>query len=794
MSYSEQQYGKSQYGEEQKITASTTIATATALQGEIVNLLPRIPRGYGGQNYGGSQYGVPQRIELISLPTAAEATPGEAELINLNPVLTSLPTTAEATPLPATPIGIVDATPTNAVATPGIGELLELLGRLGDIQLIIDGTEITAYQELVVEKRLNQVDTFEFKVFITDDSQRGLLTTGKDVQMFEDGELFFKGRMEDVSYETSFEVTVEGEGMETRLLDRKTDRETFDNTAADQVAENIIDRTPLTKGVIEEAPLTSLAFDHDNLARALAGAANTVGYDWRIRQDLEDEYEVDYIDFVDRIGSESPVFDFVVGETALLVDDETEDSFLANDITLLGRGDGINQLEARLWAAAKDFTQLTSELEEENTDSFNVTDTKILGETGDSVRVKVGVEMIEAEIMDDTTLNIVSRGVNSYEGEETSVITHRQGISVWLEENMTQGLGPFTPESQETAEEGSSINVNGVKQLRETDKTLVNLSTLEQVGDRELRNRFEDIKMIEVQPANPRIENRIELGDNVRVEDGLGSSLNDVFRVVGKDITRRTSGEGSVYHLANRPKRLVERLGKIERDRDTLNAHMQGATNIDSQSFRDNCDFDNPLKTRIYIPDDVVAVNKVELVFAREPFRGYVQNTEHSHSITIDPHTHELKNLFDARISFNDSVPTSETTAFDGEGHLHSWPESSFVNTQIPANFWIAEANDPVSEEGGGTTTTSSTAGAPEYGIFEPNSEDPVDIEVLVNGEVVETIEGFSVGQEASSGVQLGEFLEEPIAGRWHDVEVRPSDLTRLNANIFKKVYIESTL
>jgi len=289
-------------------------------------------------------------------------------------------------------------------------------------------------------------------------------------------------------------------------------------------------------------------------------------------------------------------------------------------------------------------------------DEIQIQDTTIFGEHGDEIIVRVGIELIKADIIDDTTLEIVERGVENWEGEETPVIKHRKGISVWLYENLTQELGPYTPEEQDTAQEGSSIAEKGVKQLRETDKTIINLSTLEQVADRELRNRYEDIKVIEVDPADPRVEQDVSLGDDIFIEDAQGSQLQGEFRVVGKDVQRRSSGEGTILHCANRPRRLVERLSEIERDRDTLNAHMQGATNFNSVSFGDNCDEDNPLRNSFYVPDDVVQVNKFDLTFKRESFRGYVRNQAHTHEFESFESSDTGESTNSGILVLNDSV------------------------------------------------------------------------------------------------------------------------------------------
>jgi len=333
------------------------------------------------------------------------------------------------------------------------------------------------------------------------------------------------------------------------------------------------------------------------------------------------------------------------------------------------------------------------------------------------------------------------------------------------------------------------------------------------------------------------------MGDKVKVEDVTGADISDVFEVTGMDIKRRTSGEGTTLHLANRPRRLTERLSEIERDRDTLNAHMQGATNINGESFSDNADQDHPLNNDIYIPEDVVSINKVRLAFKRPSFRGYVQNTDHSHSFTLDDHTHEISfipehthsldlsdhthdfpNTFDARINYMEQFSTGYYDTADGTYHTHDFPRGDLFGEGAPAQDvvmdWVegtttAGSSDikgqtgdinvlsttATSEGGGGTSTTTKNSGAPTYGIFEPDSEPDIDVDVYVdadgdfqNNTPVETITDLGVGQEVTDEIELKNDLDDPLTGTYHSIELVPTGRCRLQADVFKKVFIESTV
>ncbi|WP_368251969.1 phage tail spike protein [Enterococcus sp. 2201sp1_2201st1_B8_2201SCRN_220225] len=61
----------------------------------------------------------------------------------------------------------------------------------------------------------------------------------------------------------------------------------------------------------------------------------------------------------------------------------------------------------------------------------------------------------------------------------------------------------------------------------------------------------------------------------------------------------------------------------VERNIEINQLYSQGATNILNYDKADNCDADHPVTFRIYIDDDVVKINTVELTFETSRFRAY---------------------------------------------------------------------------------------------------------------------------------------------------------------------------
>ena len=776
-------------------------------------------------------------------------------------------------------------------------------GKPGDFTAVINGESYTGVFDVEVETSLNELHTFKFDAYIEDDQDRQLIQEGEKILLFDGTELFFKGELEDVNYESTFKAKCEGSGRKLPLLKRKTPRKEYINERADDIIRDLLGgNDDIILDTVEQAPVITIRVDHDNQLRAAAGVANAVGFDLYAENKVDDDYQTTYVNFVEHKGSKSSVATLNIAEELQLVSRGNDNSVVANDITILGRGDGINQKEARLFAATTHRTVTTQRIQAGDTTTLDVKDATQLGSIGDEVDVRVGEEVVNASIQDSTTLDILGRAQQDYKGDSTTDSQHYEDIQVFLKENKTQSIGPFEP-TRDGAEDGSSIEQYGVVEERNTDKTLIDRATVEKVADNELKDRRQPVFRVEVDLTDPRSLNDlgIEIGDNVVIEDLTAPDVSNQFRVVGIDYQRASAGESTTLHCANRPIRLVERLSEIERDRDTLNAHMQGATNFNGESFEDNCDDQHPLENKLYVPEDVVEINKFELTFARKSFRGYVQNQNHSHDVTVThpshSHTVDIGTTADETESEEFKVGTNLIAPIEGTGFVeHTSSQLGTATIEIPGDRGVSEEgsivvveignygagnsdtfefellddnNDtlvsesetisgnqtslffykfaqdeladfdqvtylptggrfdnpstvdathkqsyvrvsaqPVSTHehsisatetsdtalGDSETQTSSNAGSPTYGIFEPSSEADVDVEVIVDGNTVTTINDVSVGDEINQTIDLKDELSDPVTGEYHDIELVPTGRCRLSADVVQKVFIESKL
>lgn len=82
------------------------------------------------------------------------------------------------------------------------------------------------------------------------------------------------------------------------------------------------------------------------------------------------------------------------------------------------------------------------------------------------------------------------------------------------------------------------------------------------------------------------------------------------------------------YEINNKLDDIATTQTDIERKQRVNDAYSQGATNILSFNYQDNCDSNIPALIPFYVDDDVVNINTCELTFRTKPFRAYSRATE----------------------------------------------------------------------------------------------------------------------------------------------------------------------
>lgn len=351
---------------------------------------------------------------------------------------------------------------------------------------------------------------------------------------------------------------------------------------------------------------------------------------------------------------------------------ETDQQSLVNWITVLGYGDGINQLSTDFFAASPVYTTISSNVTA-SAATINVVSAASFAATG---YIKIGTELVYYGGKGATSFTGCVRGVrdfgtgtvagsvltdatkgwstNAWKGmyltiggtdykiiSNTStaitvsgsppagsqsyrirneVYSHYKGCVVF---EYNDGSSTYIPQSPKT---NSSINLYGIHEYRLSKKDVIDLPTLELLGTRYLLDRFVPLERILIEPDRPQdFFTTITIGDTITLNDENTGLSSTQYRVVGRRIifSMEDMTEVLEYEVRDRKVNFVAELGDTKEDTDTLNAYMQGATNIYQVSSYENADTVHPLNLRFYVPSDAIAVNKVTVSFKMKNYRAY---------------------------------------------------------------------------------------------------------------------------------------------------------------------------
>ncbi|WP_245153936.1 phage tail spike protein [Jeotgalibacillus proteolyticus] len=211
-------------------------------------------------------------------------------------------------------------------------------------------------------------------------------------------------------------------------------------------------------------------------------------------------------------------------------------------------------------------------------------------------------------------------------------------------------------------EVAASLYSSGLAKLNElkTPKNLytVNVVDLKKLGD---LNRFDVGKLVRITDEDLGIV-------DVRVRKFKKSDIYGAPHAIELEIGDKLDDTGTTQ-------------ADLERRQQINDTYSQGATNIDSHSYVDNCDPGHPAVIEIFLDEGLVNVNTMNLTFKTEGFRSYSRATEGG----------------GARVDTTSSGGGTSTST-----------ESGGESTQTSSS---GGANTATSSSGGGTTASSTSGG-----------------------------------------------------------------------------------
>lgn len=177
------------------------------------------------------------------------------------------------------------------------------------------------------------------------------------------------------------------------------------------------------------------------------------------------------------------------------------------------------------------------------------------------------------------------------------------------------------------------IDKYGIHKYIWVDKRFENVDTLFSSGQALLNKRSRpkltySVNAIDYELIDPYKLEKYEYGKLVRITDEeLGIEVDVRLMKKGKsDVT------GNPLNISLEIGDPIEDLGTTQADlerRQKINeTYSQGATNIDSHDYNDNCDPENPAVIKFFLPEDLVNINSLILTYEIEEFRAYSKATK----------------------------------------------------------------------------------------------------------------------------------------------------------------------
>lgn len=395
----------------------------------------------------------------------------------------------------------------------------------------------------------------------------------------------------------------------------------------------------------------TIQFDLNNKLQSIAQLANIMGGEWWTDTGivLEDRINVALSRY-----TAASVATFQVGQSSKIADDNVDDR-IYNCISVLGQGDGINQITAFSYGFTNTYTDLDdvggTKYLNSNSTEFYVTDAA--GMASANGIVYIGSEKIKyasrtgSRCYTLTTWNGTAWVARSF---ENGSYAHTKGSRVWY-------AGTTTTEFTKTAPQtGSSVQIYGIKEYPHYDKSIARTIGGNVIGDWSSAGLPKDIDPMDYAAKVAKIvfdryktplrtltitksSNKVgtlQIGQTITVID-TKQNLNSSFKVY-KIQYKKTKGRISVQITCNSLLYTsFTQMDEIKKNMDTSGIYGQGATNIYQINAAENVDLTHPMNLRFYLPEEAVAVNSIKLNFKMKNYRAdsTATSAESAHTHTI---------------------------------------------------------------------------------------------------------------------------------------------------------------
>ncbi|MEK3950300.1 phage tail spike protein [Paenibacillus sp. FSL H7-0703] len=333
---------------------------------------------------------------------------------------------------------------------------------------------------------------------------------------------------------------------------------------------------------------------------------------------------------------------------------------------------------------------------------------------------------------------------------------------------------------------------------------------------------------------------RFKVGAMVRVQDAeMGVDIvARVLKVSKGDLFGRP-GEVKL-EIANKTQDIASSIADLRNRMHISEVYAQGATNLDTRDFSDNCDPDHPAILKFYVPDETVRINKVMLSFQTEAFRAYSKAIEGGGGVSTTTAAGGASVPSTSTSAVQTPTTTTLAATVESASTSDKWSQySTFVPQAVDMggehNHGIPDGTNLVTSTGENVTFSMSgshshaltsdhshrvtipghshrvtipghnhTVEIPEhshdinlpdhtheieYGIYE--GPQPNNVSITVDGNAVQ-ISGTS-GNDINIIPYLSKDGDGRVSrGNWHEIQIAPNSLGRVVANVVTQLFVQS--
>lgn len=297
-------------------------------------------------------------------------------------------------------------------------------------------------------------------------------------------------------------------------------------------------------------------------------------------------------------------------------------------------------------------------------------------------------------------------------------------------------------------------------------------------------------------------------GDNVLVRD-LEDSINIIMPIVSVKKSDVTGNPFEVeLEVANESRDIAGTISDLAERSRISDTYSQGATNLQQIAYADNADASHGLELSFYIPAEMARINKLLLRYNLEAFRAYSQATQGGGARSSTTSSGGSENISESTGSGGGVYETThgayvdavnvEYTVYGNDGSVigHTAPiykvEAHEHTVEIEPHTHSVSFNIPSHTHSISIGSHSHSFSIPnhthqiEYGIYQGGSANSAYL--IVDGTRVNTSE---------REVDIIPYLQKSDDGKitrgsWHTVEIVPNNLTRISANLFIQLFVNS--